>query len=379
MAYREAYEPLLEKLYDGVTAPDGFQLFIEALVSTFAVRSAVLAVFHDDTHAVKELWQHGVPRGAMERYALEFAQEDMLAQHIVSSPIAHFYASNLDLPDQEGILKSRFFREWAIPQDLAYAAGSILLREGAWATQLFVQRSSTHAPFSRDEMNMLNRLVPHMQRAMQMRARFTELQLGQDFLAGGLDLLAMPAIFFDEHSRVAYMNKRAHALLEKSALLQVEHGHLVVKHLETARKLNYEIGNAIRASRGTADFNEVVLLPRDGLLPLMLMVAPVCVTGHARGAALLFVFDPDAVPSLTTARVRKLFGLTDAEARLAVSLSGGMTLDDIANERPVSLNTLKTQLKSIFAKTGTRRQAELISLLLASPAYFLADVASPLL
>ena len=371
----QAVDRLLGKLYDGVTAPDGFQEFIDVLIETFGLKAVTLIIHNADTHEVKGLWLSGIMPEWVERYALDYAQEDMLAHHIVASPVAHFYASNLDIAHPERIPKSRFFREWLEPQGVAYAAGAIVLREGAWCTQIILQRSPAQPPFSRAEIEALDLLMPHMQRAIQMRERFAELQLGQDFLAGGLDLLAMPALFFDEHSRATYLNKRAKALLAESGMLRLEDGHLVASNIEASRKLSFEIGNAIQASRGGAvKLNEVVLLPRPQQLPLMLMVAPLRIgTGQAHGAALVFVFDPDYTPSLTTDRVRKLFGLTDAEAGLAVALCEGKTLDDIARERMVSPNTIKTQLKSIFAKTGTNRQAELLSLLLASPAYFLAD------
>ncbi|WP_052452193.1 helix-turn-helix transcriptional regulator [Noviherbaspirillum autotrophicum] len=372
-------DPLLAKLYDGVTSANGFQDFIEALVTSFDLKAVTLIVHHAETHEVKGLWLCGITPDWVERYALDYAQEDMLAQHIVASPVAHFYASNLDVANPERFPQTRFFREWLEPQGVAYAAGAIVLREGAWCTQIILQRAPAQPAFSRAEVDMLDLLMPHMQRALQMRERFAELQLGQDFLAGGLDLLAMPTIFFDEHSRAAHLNKRAKALLAENSLLRLDDGHLVASNVEASRKLNYEIASAIQASRGgAAPLNEVVLLPRPERLPLMLMVAPLRLdAGQAHGAALLFVFDPDDAPSLTADRVRKLFGLSEAEAGLAVALCAGCTLEDIARERKVSPNTVKSQLKSVFAKTGTNRQTELVSMLLASPAYFLADRTSP--
>jgi DNA-binding CsgD family transcriptional regulator len=137
-----------------------------------------------------------------------------------------------------------------------------------------------------------------------------------------------------------------------------------------------ELAAALRTSRGQAGhLNEVVLLQRPGGLPLMLMLAPLRLSGQqpAHAGALLFVFDPAASPVLTAGLVRRLFGLSEAEAQLAIALCCGKTLDDVALARATSINTVKSQLKSCFIKTGTRRQSELVSLLLASPAYFLAD------
>jgi DNA-binding NarL/FixJ family response regulator len=60
------------------------------------------------------------------------------------------------------------------------------------------------------------------------------------------------------------------------------------------------------------------------------------------------------------------YGLTAAETRLASMLMEGLALEQIATRLGVSRNTLRSQLRQIFRKTGTRRQAELVSRLLAN-------------
>ncbi|GAC1372315.1 MAG: hypothetical protein NVS3B3_06210 [Aquirhabdus sp.] len=105
----------------------------------------------------------------------------------------------------------------------------------------------------------------------------------------------------------------------------------------------------------------------------MLMITPLQLKGAVQGAALLFAFDPETTPTATLSLIRRLFGLSEAEAMLSVALCSGRTLDDVAIERGTKMNTIKSQLKNIFIKTGTKRQSELVSLLLASPAYFLTQ------
>jgi DNA-binding CsgD family transcriptional regulator len=372
---RADIEPLLASLYDGVMAQSGFQEFIEALCGAFQLKGVLFCIRHADTLEIKGLWLHGVEQRWMESYVLEYAREDILAHHIAASPIAHFYASNLDVPSHERFQEIRFYREWVEPQGMAYAAGSIVMREGGWDTQIFLQRGPQHPPFSRGELDEFNRLVPHIQRAIQMRQRFAELQVGQDFLASGLDVLAMPTFLFDEYGRIAHMNRSADTLLKAHDNLSIEDGHLMTGDASATRKLNFELTNAIHASRGDGlELNGVVLVPRLGRMPLMLMIAPLRLAGGAAvcGAALLFVFDPESTPPITSDMVRRLFSLSEAEAELAVALCSGKTLDEAAVARGTSINTIRSQLKSIFAKTGTKRQADLVSLLLASPAYFLA-------
>lgn len=369
-------DALVGQLYDAVMAPRGFQPFIEALCEAFQLKSGSLVTRHAETHEIKGHWLFGITHDWISSYALEYAREDILAHHINTAPIAFFYASNLDIPHPELFSQSRFYREWVAPQGVACAAGSIVLREGAWLSQLIVQRTTQHLPFSRDDLDRLNRLVPHIQRAIQMRQRFGELELGQNFLASSLDVLAMPTLLIDENGRVAHANRSATQLLNGRTVLWLEDGHLFAREEAITRNINFEVGNAILASRGiTARPCATVLLPRRARSPLIIMIAPMQLPESAsrQGAALLFVFDPEISPTVGVEMVRTLFGLSEAEAQLAVALGSGKTLDDSAHERGTSIHTIRTQLKSIFNKTGTKRQSDLVSLLLSSPAYFLAQ------
>jgi DNA-binding CsgD family transcriptional regulator len=64
-------------------------------------------------------------------------------------------------------------------------------------------------------------------------------------------------------------------------------------------------------------------------------------------------------------RLRAEFGLTKAEARLALYLAAGVSLPSMAKAFDVKLTTIRSQLQQIFGKTGTTRQAELVALLLS--------------
>ncbi len=114
-----------------------------------------------------------------------------------------------------------------------------------------------------------------------------------------------------------------------------------------------------------------VLLPpvrvarREGR-PIVVQVLPAAGLAGALGEttrAILLLTDLEAQPALPESRLVLLFGLTPAEARLAARLGTGETLEEVAEALQVSLGTARNQLKAIFAKTETNRQAELIALL----------------
>jgi DNA-binding CsgD family transcriptional regulator len=77
---------------------------------------------------------------------------------------------------------------------------------------------------------------------------------------------------------------------------------------------------------------------------------------------------PLASPSAPDlALIQGLFDLTAAEARVASGVTEGLTLDQIAERHGVALGTIRTQIKSVFAKTGSSRQSQLAGLLAAQP------------
>ena len=64
--------------------------------------------------------------------------------------------------------------------------------------------------------------------------------------------------------------------------------------------------------------------------------------------------------------LRRHFGLTPAEARLALHLIAGETLRSAEAKLSITYETARTHLKNIFSKTGTCRQAELVVVLVTA-------------
>jgi DNA-binding CsgD family transcriptional regulator len=70
-------------------------------------------------------------------------------------------------------------------------------------------------------------------------------------------------------------------------------------------------------------------------------------------------------------RIRGLFGLTRAEASIAAELANGKSLYEIADLLEISRHTARNHLKRIFEKTGARRQADVVRLVLSCPDPFI--------
>lgn len=106
--------------------------------------------------------------------------------------------------------------------------------------------------------------------------------------------------------------------------------------------------------------------------PLALVVSPLAPAAFADApggaAALLFVADPETRPVANEGLLMSLYGLTAAEAALTTRLLEGLDLGEVAASLRIAMSTARFHLARILAKTGTRRQAELLRLILRGPA-----------
>lgn len=97
--------------------------------------------------------------------------------------------------------------------------------------------------------------------------------------------------------------------------------------------------------------------------PLVLRTIPI-VEKTANGAhAVVIMIDLAVLPRPELAPLQLIFGLTTAEARLAIAIALGRSPEEIADTTNVSTSTVRRQLSSVFQKTGTHRQPELVALL----------------
>jgi DNA-binding CsgD family transcriptional regulator len=149
--------------------------------------------------------------------------------------------------------------------------------------------------------------------------------------------------------------------------LSLVHGHLIASHRESNMALQKLIGSVVgHAPAHEAEARSSVAIKRLAGPPLVLHAAPLVrsacdIFGPAR--ALLMIVDPGQHPQPSIAVLRQAYGLSPAEARLAAEIGKGRDLKEIAAGHGVSEGTVRAQLKAIFAKTDTHRQAELVALI----------------
>jgi DNA-binding CsgD family transcriptional regulator len=193
-------------------------------------------------------------------------------------------------------------------------------------------------------------------------------------LSRAFDMLDCALVIVTDEGKVEYRNRQAASVLhEERGGLRVVGGMLSA----TPGKPRDMLAAAIRLACIDLQAGGVCLT-QPGEPPerwLRIAVAPVYFGGASRSATRAAVWivnsGPPAPPSEEL--LGALFGLTRAEARLARGVLTGSTAGEYARQAGVRMATVRTQLHSIFIKTGVTRQAELVALLSRVPALQLAQ------
>lgn len=187
-----------------------------------------------------------------------------------------------------------------------------------------------------------------------------------------LNRIAVGVFLLDGDRKVLFRNRRAEDLVKEADGISLSRESLLRGETpQQTQALRDIIDGAIaRLSDGQRQGSEAVALRRSsGKRPLVAIACPLG-KGPPKGAEPVvgvFVSDPEWRSSDAAQVVAQLYGLSPAETRLALALVRGLRVDEIAEEFGLSRNTVSYTLKNLFRKTETDRQADLISLFIASP------------
>jgi len=171
------------------------------------------------------------------------------------------------------------------------------------------------------------------------------------------------AVLIDDSARLL----EANACVRFGDGLQLVQGRLQAPQPTDRKRLRQFLGTILNPQRLTGDYAPTLTLPRpSGLRPWLLAGVDrrLAASGSRRAAAiLLLITDVEAPASLPRGLLMQVFGLTLTEAQIARQLATGKSLREVSASVGISAGHARQRLKTIFDKTATRRQGELIALL----------------
>lgn len=262
-------------------------------------------------------------------------------------------------------LKSSYYNEFSRRQGVYELEHYALFSQAGITGSLSLTRPIHRPDFSRDERRLVDIGVRHLQRAFRNFVDLQDLRSQNQLLTGVLDSAGCAVFVVDSKLRVSYSNMMAEMFLRESDLVRLSRtgeiafrSRRATKVLQIAANISNEIGRP-----DSLIPSDVVIGKNSNGERIILKIAyssTFPIDGITSGRRLILYLHGLLEPTNTVDQFAHRHGLTLAETRLLELLIAGYDLKAICTKLEVSINTVRTHLKHIFAKTGKRRQADLI-------------------
>lgn len=247
--------------------------------------------------------------------------------------------------------------------------GARLNESPAWYDAVTVAYHARHQAIPAQSLARIGPLLPHLAKAVEMGRAFSRLRACYAAVLAVLDKVHVGLAIAGASGEVIVRNSEAERILGLGdGMVLGRDRRILCRDPDQTALLAACIGEAARTARGEADRPEsLIAVPRpSGARPFLLEVAPVSDSAGELEAnlsgALVTLIDPEHTPRLDIARFACLYGLTAAESEVCAHMVRGLTGPAIAELRSTKLETVKSQMAAVLAKTGVARRSELIRL-----------------
>jgi DNA-binding CsgD family transcriptional regulator/PAS domain-containing protein len=363
----------IDRIYGAAMAPERWPVFLDGLRSELQLATLGLIFRHPSDG------DHGI---------IASAGNDEHYDHTYRS---HFYKLNPWLPwgplEEEGrviladsvlpqseLVRTEFYNDWMRPQGLGHLFTAFLCNPGPREplAELGGLRAKRVGPLEEEDLDLVHTLVPHLQRSLSIHARVQGAEMRAGAAAEALDRIVGGVILLDEQGAPLLTNRTADQILAANDGLFLDREGPSASSPRQTGELRGLLSNAAAtgAGKGVGAGGVMRLARPSGGPALEVVVTPVRrgaspMFACNAAAAAIFVADPEARAERPPERLRRVYGLTPKEAEVASRLAGGMSPSQISDALGVTIHTVRGHLKQLFAKTDTRRQAELVRALLS--------------
>jgi len=370
---RDAILELIQHLYAAPGTATGWHTFLEALRSSTGASSANLIshfplVRSSDIAAAAGT---GADAEGARLYEEYWSAHDPWAYSPRLTPRAgSVFVGDALVPAAE-LRRTPFYADFGKRFDIVQVVGATIDAGTDGSSVISINGSERRQPFTTTETALLTALMPHMQQALRLHRRILDAEQVSNDLTGIIERSNRAIFLIDGHGRIVFINGPATRLVSKRDGIAIDTGELRGTDGEATACLRRLIADAIgTSSAGGVGPGGLMTLGRpSGRRPLMVLISPVSAAHRLPGtknrpAALVLITDPESRVLPDDSALREMFGLTSAEAKLTRLLAEGMGLAEAAAQLGVRRETVRTRIKVIFEKTGTHRQAELVSLVI---------------
>ena len=346
-----------EDIYDAATDDAAFEALASTIAGAVGARSGVLH-WGKAANDVEEISYSGYFSDTQMAAFDDSFQNDDLWAAAMDRPEAINGAWNCEqLVPSATYERSRIYNEWIRPMgdDTFHCLGGVVQRGGVHG-KIGLHRGRAQKSFTAAEVRSLQESVGHIGRMFEIRSKLDRATHYGRTLHATLDLVGHAVLILNGVGALIECNRAAETMLRRADALLLRQRHVKARDAKDDEAFQAALRAAASAETSQAS---ALFVHRENGMPYVLSIATVRI-GEARQIIVIASNSADRDTSLTS-RIRTLYGLTRAEAEVTEALCAGKPLEQLSAERGVALNTIRTQMKNIYAKLDCSRQSELVA------------------
>ena len=358
---------MLLDLYACPAQPTRWSHCLDEVCRRLNVRSAVVQRMRRSEHGLHQLWT--------ARDSFSTAHADLHDRLVNNSENPRYDIDAIDptifgrvLRDDEYFANSSEaavtrFRQRLDRASLGCAIGALQLVTGDEAISVMIHRDAEERrAFDSEEEGLLLELLPHIAQASQLGWQMLESTRRLEWMQAMADALAVGMVCLDRAGRVEWANHAAGLMLEDCSHLSLPQTRLRAVRAQDRPKLDQlcdgdNSGSVNLAVFGAGEPDEVQMLRVES-------------RAGDEGTTTLLLAMPRMQRSAPLDAAAQMLGITKAEARVSTAILHGSSIADFARSRGLSEGGVRNQLKQVFAKTGLRRQSDVVGYLARSVTAF---------
>ena len=278
------------------------------------------------------------------------------------------------MPDSEWRASS-YYNDWCKQMQVFHVMAVDIVTKDSCVYGLRITRPE-HAPaFNKPERAFVHMLQGHIKRTLNLHLSVNQDRRVISLYSKATTQLMVGVVILNQNGSVLECNPAAAGILDMQDGLKISGGMLEANYANDNRKLQRLIRDALLHTQVShLSMTEGMSVSRQsGQLNWGVVVQSISpdewTEGKQRPSVAVFVRDTGGKADPPVKLAQQLFQLTPAETSLAIQLANGLSLEEAAEALNIRRNTARAHLRSIFSKTGVRRQTELVRIFLNSVAW----------
>ncbi|MFK0570372.1 helix-turn-helix transcriptional regulator [Endozoicomonas sp.] len=289
-----------------------------------------------------------------------------------------------DLMSEKEWRESDYRIHWCAQSDVFHVM-SVDITVGNGETLRFrITRPESAEDFSDQDRTFCELILPHLRRALNINNQIIHNQSLRNLYSQAISRLSIATLIIDRKSNIVEQNLFSSHILESGDGFKVVAGRLeayypsdnkalkiLIKEVfdRTGDRLKSSLPLAMSVSRPSGEVNLGLVIE---------MIPRFDISDHNNNSyAVVYIRDSAGTSKASSDIAKKLFGLTPSETALSLQLANGLSLEEAATSLGIRRNTARAHLRSIFSKTGIKRQSDLVRIFLNSVAALAQQTEKP--